>query len=46
MLRKHSGPATVSQSGMLKIDGPVPYCAKFAVPANDKGGLMVLVESE
>lgn len=24
----------------------IPYCAKFAVPANNKGGLMVLVESD
>lgn len=46
MLRKHSGPATVSQSRKLKIDGLVPYCAKFAVPAIDKGVLMVLVESD
>lgn len=43
MLRKHSGPPTLSQSRKPKIDGPVPYCAKFAVPANDKRGLMVLV---
>lgn len=33
--------ATVSQSQKLKIDGPFPCCAKFAVPANDKGSLMV-----
>lgn len=42
MLRKHSGPPTLSQSRKPKIDGAVPYCAKFAVPANDKRGLMVI----